>query len=385
MFAVNHTYSKNDIYAILNVPQAAQRGAWDTGYRKYEEDIYIFANIGVAGRTGHYHHNRWDKGDLVWFSKSKATPETPLVLEMIMGASKVHIFTRGNSSDPFTYQGIGKAKSVKGSQPVQIRWSLNIKPAPSVQNTWQAFVERANKSLTHKEIFYSGEGEEYNISAVTDDYILIHSTIEEELTRNMFYVAIGKLDRNHRIRVGTLLPSAAMETTLVWFISTLDWDEEESNIISVQDVEIESSRYETESPVTEARDDDQKKTILTNLRLRKGQKKLRDNLFKLYGKHCCITGSGVEDTLHACHIIPHSKSGNNQSTNALLLRSDIHDLFDADLLGINPDTLKISVKAHLKGSLYEELDGKTLLDRSDGKRPDFEALRARWIMFLNLK
>jgi hypothetical protein len=176
-----------------------------------------------------------------------------------------------------------------------------------------------------------------------------------------------------------------METTLVWFISTLNWDEEESNIISVQDVEKESSGDEIESPVTEARDDDQKKTILTNLRLRKGQKKLRDNLFKLYGKLCCITGSAVEDTLHACHIIPHSKSGNNQSTNALLLRSDIHDLFDADLLGINPDTLQISVKPHLNGSLYEELDGKTLLDRSDGKRPDFEALRARWIMFLNRK
>lgn len=45
MFKVGNTHSKNNIYRILNVPSELQKGAWDTGYRKYEDAFYVFANI----------------------------------------------------------------------------------------------------------------------------------------------------------------------------------------------------------------------------------------------------------------------------------------------------------------------------------------------------
>lgn len=43
MFIVGKTYSKNDIYEILDVPMQRRKGAWDTGYREYEGDVFIFS------------------------------------------------------------------------------------------------------------------------------------------------------------------------------------------------------------------------------------------------------------------------------------------------------------------------------------------------------
>lgn len=85
--------------------------------------------------------------------------------------------------------------------------------------------------------------------------------------------------------------------------------------------------------------------------------------------------------LHACHISSFASSGNNISTNAILLRSDIHDLFDANLIAIRPDTKRIVVHSSLKGTLYFELNGQFLKERNDKKEIDFDALNERWKLF----
>lgn len=51
MFETNKTYTKKDIYEILSVPVKKQKGAWDTGYREYEDNIYIFANARYSGKN----------------------------------------------------------------------------------------------------------------------------------------------------------------------------------------------------------------------------------------------------------------------------------------------------------------------------------------------
>ena len=44
-FTMGNMYSRNDIYKILNVPKERQGGHWNTGYRRYDDDLFIFANI----------------------------------------------------------------------------------------------------------------------------------------------------------------------------------------------------------------------------------------------------------------------------------------------------------------------------------------------------
>lgn len=105
------------------------------------------------------------------------------------------------------------------------------------------------------------------------------------------------------------------------------------------------------------------------MRVRRGQPKFRANLLRAYEGRCCISGHGPEEVLEAVHILPHAKSGLNELDNGLLLRSDLHVLFDEVLLEIHPETLVVTIDSTLEGTPYWKWNGKTLADRVDGGRP----------------
>ena len=69
-------------------------------------------------------------------------------------------------------------------------------------------------------------------------------------------------------------------------------------------------------------------------------------------------------------------------TNGLLLRADIHTLFDLDLIGINPKTLEVELAEVLKNSVYSELAGRKLSDPlRPSDAPNRDALADRWKTF----
>jgi 5-methylcytosine-specific restriction enzyme A len=126
MFNIGQIYTKNDIYQILNVPLTKRKGAWDTGYRKYNNAIYVFCNIGTPGRTGHDYNNHWENGNLVWFARTKFSLNQPLIREMLDGSSNIYIFIRENDRKPFTYIGKGVAILSEATNPVKITWKINV-------------------------------------------------------------------------------------------------------------------------------------------------------------------------------------------------------------------------------------------------------------------
>lgn len=132
MFLVEREYNKSDIYNLLDVPIKNRKGSSDTGYRSYSGAIFIFANIGVAGRTGVNHGNYWENDHLVWFGKSKSHPEQKLIKIMLSNEVDVHIFTRNDSKKAFTYKGVGQTIAYERNKPIKIVWSLidsNKKPS----------------------------------------------------------------------------------------------------------------------------------------------------------------------------------------------------------------------------------------------------------------
>lgn len=134
MFIIEEIYTKNDIYKLLNVPTESQKGSWDTGYRSYNGEIYIFTNIGTAGRTGVNHGNYWLNDSLVWFGKSTSHTQQNLIKMMLSNEVNVHIFFRNDSTKGFAYKGLGRAISFEGSKPVKIIWSfINPQNKPSQQ------------------------------------------------------------------------------------------------------------------------------------------------------------------------------------------------------------------------------------------------------------
>ena len=109
-------------------------------------------------------------------------------------------------------------------------------------------------------------------------------------------------------------------------------------------------------------------------RVRKGQPKFRHNLLNLYEGKCAISGWYPENVLTAAHIAPHNKTGINHSDNGILLRSDLHELFDDGLLTIDPETCVVSVHESLSNTPYWEFNGKKLRPRKDGSQPDKQYL-----------
>jgi len=70
---------------------------------------------------------------------------------------------------------------------------------------------------------------------------------------------------------------------------------------------------------------------------RLGQKSFKAVVLQAYGRRCAITGNKIRPVLEAAHIIPVSRGGMHSIGNGLLLRSDIHTLFDRGYLSIDPD------------------------------------------------
>lgn len=74
----------------------------------------------------------------------------------------------------------------------------------------------------------------------------------------------------------------------------------------------------------------------------------------------------------------------NDPRNGLLLRADIHVLFDLNLIGINPETMKVVLSDKMKTPTYVQFDGQSL--RLPDKpfehcRPYVKCLELRWHQF----
>src|SRR5439155_270636 len=71
--------------------------------------------------------------------------------------------------------------------------------------------------------------------------------------------------------------------------------------------------------------------------------------------------------LEAAHIQPYSENSSCRVTNGVLLRADIHTLFDLNLLGIEPSSLKIVLAPDLRRTCFVELHGTKLALPDDAR------------------
>lgn len=117
--------------------------------------------------------------------------------------------------------------------------------------------------------------------------------------------------------------------------------------------------------------------------VRRGQGEFRRALMDAYSRQCAVTGSPVTDLLEAAHIIPHAEGTNYRINNGLLLRADIHTLFDLYLLSID-DRLNVHIARSSLTSEYKEYHSKPLRQCPDSFRdhPFSASLQTRHERFL---
>lgn len=128
----------------------------------------------------------------------------------------------------------------------------------------------------------------------------------------------------------------------------------------------------------EAPNDDPNELQMFAAKVRKGQPKFRNKLLRIYGGQCAISGHGPDLVLEAVHIIPHAHSGINKRENGILLRADLHYLFDAGQLKIDPSTMRVVVNVSLKDTPYWLLNEQRIRRGEDGSDPSPEYLKKRW-------
>ncbi len=122
---------------------------------------------------------------------------------------------------------------------------------------------------------------------------------------------------------------------------------------------------------------DERDRRLMEIAVREGQDHFRTALLDAYGSKCAITGFDAVETLEAAHVYPYMGPATNQVTNGLLLRSDVHRLYDRGAISVHETNFDVLVKPHLLVTEYAFLAKRRLrLPLRKDQRPSTAALRS---------
>lgn len=98
---------------------------------------------------------------------------------------------------------------------------------------------------------------------------------------------------------------------------------------------------------------------------RLGQRAFQGVVMQAYGGRCAVTADKIRPVLQAAHIRPVTKGGEHRLDNGMLLRSDVHTLFDAGYLGIDPKH-RLVVSPRLRDEFG---NGEEFYERSRSREP----------------
>ncbi len=117
-------------------------------------------------------------------------------------------------------------------------------------------------------------------------------------------------------------------------------------------------------------------------RVRIGQGAFRVLVTDAYSRRCAISGEKTLPVLEAAHIQPYSTSGINTTNNGLLLRADLHKLFDKGYITVT-DKYNIEISRRIKeeyenGRDYYKYHGQQLVSLPNNNKDLPERNFLRW-------
>lgn len=95
--------------------------------------------------------------------------------------------------------------------------------------------------------------------------------------------------------------------------------------------------------------------------VRQGQERFRDEVIRAYDGKCAISAVGLEEVLQAAHIDAYRGPSSQLTTNGILLRADLHLLYDANLLAIEPGSHRIELAERADVEPYCAFVGQELV------------------------
>lgn len=132
------------------------------------------------------------------------------------------------------------------------------------------------------------------------------------------------------------------------------------NRVVAQELESAEKEAEHEQAFDPENVEDARKRVVASIVRRRGQGAFRKKLLQAYNNTCAITGCQQVEVLEAAHIHPYKGEQTHAVSNGLLLRADLHTLFDLYLVAIDPVTLRIHLAPELMQSDYALYDTQPL-------------------------
>lgn len=142
---------------------------------------------------------------------------------------------------------------------------------------------------------------------------------------------------------------------------------------------VSTGSAQQEPPGTETRPwFDARARAITTVVQRQGQGAFRETLLQAYCGRCAVTGEAVRGVLDAAHIDPYLGPHSNSTDNGLLLRTDLHALFDLGQLALEPKSRRVMLHPALLSSGYGSLHGLPLAEPAQPQqRPAQDRLQRR--------
>lgn len=106
--------------------------------------------------------------------------------------------------------------------------------------------------------------------------------------------------------------------------------------------------------------EDARMRILRAIHERQGGKAFRDSLLRAYDQRCAVSDCDAPDALEAAHVVPYLGQHTNRVDNGLLLRADLHTLFDRHLIAVDTEEWKVLVTPSLRRTTYGAFHGSPL-------------------------
>ena len=314
----------------------------------------------------------FDKNGMLLFESSEEYINNPFLLH----GKELNI--KGGIS------GIPKYRFFNAAEKKKILFLFKSATDVDINKEWLNFLKAARLYHRAKEIYFSPIlKRRYLITNIENNVVNIDRIGKpgsyETITIQKFSKYLREIKNEiFPVKINLISGTVTEITTLIELVSTLDWSED-GKMITASDTFKDRSKFGVPN---EAPNDDISVKTTTYLKARRGQRKLRAKLFHLYDGKCAISQCAVSEVLHACHVDDFGFSGNNLSTNAILIRSDLHDLFDSHLLAIHPFSNNVVIHSSLKGTSYFEFHERKVAERNDNKKIDIKALNRRWDLFV---
>lgn len=143
--------------------------------------------------------------------------------------------------------------------------------------------------------------------------------------------------------------------------------------------EVEEIASLGEPPFDPRNHEDGRERVLREVVQRWGQATFRKSLIEAYEGRCAISGCPVVSLLEAAHITPYLGPHTNTVTNGLLLRTDLHTLWDLGLLAVDVTHQTIWVSPQVNDENYQGFFGAQLRKPVHSQQqPSIHALEQQW-------